>query len=93
MQSQVYQSSNLWLFSFFRVRLLSLQYEEVVELIDNYEKQVEAIKKEIYRLAWYMRGGFTLNEMFNTSLKERKIISEIVEDNLKTTKDSGLAFF
>ena len=30
-----------------------------------------------------MRGGFTLNEMFNTSLKERKIISEIVEDNLK----------
>lgn len=40
-----------------------------------------------------MRGGFTINEMFNTSLKERKILSDIIEDHFKTTKDSGLPYF
>jgi hypothetical protein len=40
-----------------------------------------------------MRGGFTINEMFNTSLKERQLLTEIVEENLKITKDSGLPYF
>lgn len=62
-------------------------------MIQSYEKQVEAVKKEIYKFAWYMRGGISLNEMYNTSTKERKIISEIIEENYKTTKDSGLPHF
>jgi len=40
-----------------------------------------------------MRGGVSLNEMYNTSYKDRKIISDIIEDNLKTTKESGLPFY
>jgi hypothetical protein len=40
-----------------------------------------------------MRGGFTVNEMFNTSAKERQLLADIVEENLKTTKDSGLPYF
>ena len=40
-----------------------------------------------------MRGGFTVNEMFNTSQKERTIITNIIEENLKTTKESGLPYF
>jgi hypothetical protein len=40
-----------------------------------------------------MRGGFTINEMFNTALKERQLLTEIVEENLKITKDSGLPYF
>jgi hypothetical protein len=62
-------------------------------LIQQYESQVEAVKKEIYKLSWNMRGGFTINEMFNTSLKERALIASIIEENLKVTKDSGLPYF
>lgn len=40
-----------------------------------------------------MRGGFTINEMFNTASKERQLLTEIVEENLKITKDSGLPYF
>ena len=51
------------------------------------------MKRGVYKLAWHMRGGFTINEMFNTSSKERAVISTIVEENYKTTKDSGLPHF
>ena len=40
-----------------------------------------------------MRGGFTINEMFNTSIKERKILSTVVEEHMDTTKKSGLPYF
>jgi len=40
-----------------------------------------------------MRGGFTINEMFNTSAKERKVLSDIIEEHMKTTKQSGLPYF
>ena len=40
-----------------------------------------------------MRGGITYNEAMDMSIVERNIISKIVEDNLQTTKKSGMAFF
>jgi hypothetical protein len=40
-----------------------------------------------------MRGGVSLNEMYNSSHKDRKIMTDIIEDNLKTTKESGLPFY
>jgi len=40
-----------------------------------------------------MRGGFTINEMYNTSVRERKLISDIVEEHMETTKRSGLPYF
>ena len=40
-----------------------------------------------------MRGGVTYDEIMNMSISERDIIGKIVEDNLETTKKSGLAFF
>ena len=70
-----------------------MRYEEVVELINNYELEVEAIKKELLKLTWYMRGGVSLSEMYNSSQKDRKIIMEIVSENLKTTKESGMPFY
>jgi hypothetical protein len=40
-----------------------------------------------------MRGGVTYAELMDMSIQERDIISKIIEDNLETTKKSGLAFF
>ena len=40
-----------------------------------------------------MRGGVTLDEGFNLTYEDREIISDIVKDNLETTKKSGLPFF
>jgi hypothetical protein len=40
-----------------------------------------------------MRGGLTYDEGMQLSQTEREIISEIVKENMETTKKSGLPFF
>jgi hypothetical protein len=40
-----------------------------------------------------MRGSITVDEAYSLSIEDREIISNIVKDNLETTKKSGLPFF
>jgi hypothetical protein len=40
-----------------------------------------------------MRGGISYNDAMLLSVEDRKIISEIVKDNLETAKKSGMPFF
>jgi hypothetical protein len=57
------------------------------------ENDVKALKDELFRLCWFMRGGITLEEAWQIDVADRQIISTIVKDNLETTKESGLPFF
>ena len=40
-----------------------------------------------------MRGGITYNDAMLMSLEDRKIINEIIKDNLETAKKSGMPVF
>ena len=40
-----------------------------------------------------MRGGLTYEEAMNLSYNERKVIGDLVKDNLETTKKTGLPYF
>lgn len=40
-----------------------------------------------------MRGGVSYSEAHQLSPTEREIISEIIKENLETTKDTKLPFF
>ena len=40
-----------------------------------------------------MRGGVTYDDAMLLDINERKIINNIIKDNLETTKKSGLPFF
>jgi len=57
------------------------------------EKETANIRKEILKYCWYMRGGITYDEAMQLSSAERNTIGEIINDNLETTKKSGLPFF
>lgn len=59
-------------------------------MVDN---DAKAFKAELFKLAWYMRGAISMEDAFYLSYEDRKIIAEIVEENLETTKKSGLPFF
>jgi hypothetical protein len=56
------------------------------------EKETRDIKKEVFKLCWYMRG-LSYSEGMNLSADERDIVGEIIKENLETTKKSGLPFF
>jgi len=75
------------------MRLLSLNPEDIKELIDSMEKEADAIKSSALKYSWYMRGGVSYVDILNMSKKEREIISGIVDENLETTKRTQMPFF
>ena len=67
--------------------------EDMIAYFDRLEAQSKAMKEEVLRLCWYMRGGLDYNDAMLLSLDERKLIGKIVKDNLETAKKSGMPFW
>jgi hypothetical protein len=56
------------------------------------DKETVDIRREALQLSWYMRGGVTYDQALQLSVSERTLISELIKENLETTKKSGLPF-
>jgi hypothetical protein len=67
--------------------------EEIVELAKRMEQETKAIKQELYKFCWYMRGGLSFTEVYEIDIGDREILGKIVEENLDTTKKTQLPFF
>ena len=72
---------------------MTLSIEEIENYVQDLETESKAIKLDILRICWFMRGGVTLNEAYALDRFDREAISKIIEDNMETTKKSGLPFF
>ena len=72
---------------------MSLDNESIVDMIKDFDKDSKALKKNILKICWYMRGGITYSEALEISFQEREIINGIIEENINTTKETGLPFF
>jgi len=57
------------------------------------DKEIIDIRQEALRMSWYMRGGISYEQALQLSVGERKIVTKIINDNMETTKKSGLPFF
>lgn len=69
---------------------MTLGPEQIEELVQRYEKESRAIKSEALKMTWYMRGGITYDQAMQLSYDERKVINDIIKDNLDTVKKTGL---
>jgi hypothetical protein len=72
---------------------LTLDYQGVVDLVADYEKQVRALKRQALEFTWHMRGGLTYDQAMQLGHSEKEIINEIIKSHMETTKTSGLPFF
>jgi hypothetical protein len=72
---------------------LTLNEPEIIALLNRYEKESKAIKRDTYKLMWYMRGSITTDEAFMLSNADKEIINKIIEENLETTEKTKLPFF
>ncbi len=70
-----------------------LDNDGVDRVVKEYEKDTKALKEELIKICWFMRGGITLTEAFLLTMDDRVLVEELIEENLKITKDSGLPFF
>jgi hypothetical protein len=68
-----------------------LPESDIIALIKQFEGEVKQLKDEIYRLAWYMRGGVSAHDLtWCYSVDDREIISKIIKDNIETTNKTGI---
>lgn len=75
------------------MRLLALTVAEIQEVVQEMEEESKALKKELYKMSWYMRGALSIEEAFMLTMDDRLIIADIIKDNLETTKETKLPFF
>ena len=70
-----------------------LENNDIISLLENYDKESKAIKQEILKQCWFMRGGLTYSEAMNLGKQEREIVNDIIKENLETTKKTKMPFF
>lgn len=74
------------------MRLLSLDNSGIAEYLKSLDNGAKQIKDEIFRISWYMRGGVSSEALFHAySYEDRRIMNEIIKENIETTKNSKLA--
>lgn len=77
----------------FKSKIQNLTDEEMIELFKKYENQINDIRKEAAKLSWFMRGGASFEDILEMTNAERSALSMIINENLETTKKSGMPFF
>jgi len=70
-----------------------LDSDAIAKMIDAMDKEIKNIRQEALQMSWYMRGGINYEQALQLSAMEREIISNIIKENMETTKKSGLPFF
>ena len=66
---------------------------EIVSHLKDFDNQAKNLKLELMKICWFMRGGMSWTEALNLSPDERAIASQLVKENMDTTKKSGQPFF
>ena len=67
--------------------------DQISKMVDQMDKEITDIRQEALKVAWYMRGGVSYDQALQLSVAERTSISNLIKENLETTKKTGLPFF
>ena len=72
---------------------MNLDNSGIEKYLEGMDKESRAIRDEAIRMMWWMRGGLSYEDSLMLTITEKEIINELIKDNMKSTKDSGLPFF
>ena len=65
---------------------------DIEKYLKNLENQAKDIKDEIFRISWYMRGGLSSEDLFHIySVEDRKIMNDIIKENIENTKKARIS--
>ena len=67
--------------------------DDILGIMDKYDRDKKNIKHELYKMCWYMRGSVSVDEAYTMSIEDREIIGKIIQENLETTKNTNLPFY
>lgn len=67
--------------------------DEIQTVVKKLEEDSKALKYEIYKLAWFMRGSLSFEEAYNLDQTDREILTKIIKENMELTNSTKLPFF
>jgi hypothetical protein len=70
-----------------------LSNDEISKYVEQLDQEAKNIRADSMRLAWHMRGGASYAQVMMMSADERRAISELIKENIETTKKSRLPWF
>ena len=70
-----------------------MDLEEILKEVDILDRESKDLKLDLMKLCWYMRGSINIDDAYALCIEDRQIVSEVIKENLETTKKSGLPFF
>lgn len=69
---------------------MTLTLEEIDQVVQEFDKESKALKHEIFKLAWWMRGAVSIEEAYMMDVADRRIVIDIIQENLETSKETGV---
>jgi hypothetical protein len=72
---------------------LTLSNEQIKELLERFERDSKALRKEVLDLCWHMRGGLSYDEGMMLSYEDRTIVHNIIKEHMDTTQKTNLPYF
>lgn len=70
-----------------------MDLNEILKEVEILDKESKALKLDLMKLCWHMRGGITVDDAYALSVEDRLLIAELIKENLETTKKTGMPFF
>jgi len=67
--------------------------QDMLNYFDQLDRESKALKEEVIKLCWYMRGALSYDEGMLLSSDDRSQIAKLVKENLETAKKTGMPFF
>lgn len=71
---------------------MTLSNEDIVEYLERLESESKAIKNELLRICWYMRGSISYEESWFLTFDEKDIINKLIKENMETIEKTGIPF-
>ena len=70
-----------------------LTVDQVEKLIKQLDQDTKALKEDLFRMCWFMRGGLSYPQALDLTNEEREIISKVINSNLEVAKETQMPFF
>lgn len=55
------------------------------------DNEVKLFKQELFKLAWFMRGSISVNDLLcYYGFEDREMVRKVIEDNIEITKKTQM---
>ena len=70
-----------------------MSLQEIDDFTTSMDREVKAIKEELFTCCWHLRGGLSISEAHELTIEDREIIQKMIKNHIEITKESKMPFF